>query len=175
MLTKNILCGLLFSVGLFAVSMPLTAGAESDSELAITGNVLASPCVIAPDTIKGDVDLGSAFSNRLHNAGDSADWAVFSLNLTDCPVTTTNVVVHFTGIPDPDYPAFFKNTGTSNNVAIEVVDSASVRISNSSVRNLKVGSDHQAKIDLKGRMTSPQGGATSGAVSGLIELSFDFH
>lgn len=172
--TKNAVFTLLYTAILSVATISPIALASSDSALAITGNVLASPCIIAPDTVKGDVDLGEVFSSRLHNAGDSADWAAFSLNLTDCPATTTKVVVHFTGTPDPDYPVFFTNTGSSEHVAIEVADATGVRVSNNSVRDLSVNSQHQAKMDLKGRVTSPQGEATSGTVAGIMEVSFDF-
>lgn len=174
MKTNKVVFFLVYSAVFFVMNIPLMALANGDGELAITGSVLASPCTITPDTVKGDVNLGKVYTNRLHSAGDATDWTAFSLNLTECPSTTTKVVVHFTGTSDPDYPVFFKNTGTSERVAIEVADNTGTRLSNNSVRNLTVDSQHQAKMDLKGRMTSPQGEATSGSVSGVMELSFDF-
>lgn len=174
MAIKLIICYVASLLTLFSLCIPLSTWAEGGSELAVTGTVVASPCTIAPDTIKGDVDLGKVFTNSLHIAGDSTSWVNFSLNLNECPPTTTKVVVHFTGEPDPDYPVYFNNTGTSKNAVIEVADDAGGRISNTSVRNLTVNSQHQAKIDLRGRMVSPKGDTTAGSVSGLMELAFDF-
>lgn len=171
---RNTRLFLLCSVTFFIINTPLFANAESGSELTVTGTVKAAPCTVAPDTLQGNVDLGKVYTNRLHSAGDSADWSAFTLNLTDCPATTTKIVVHFSGTPDTDYPVYFQNTGASTHVAIEVADTQGARISNTSVRNLTVNAEHQAKIDLKGRMISPQGEATAGSVSGLMELAFEF-
>lgn len=172
--TKNTVFLLLCSVILFILNIPLLAFADSGSDLTISGNVVAYSCSIAPDTVEGDVDLGKVLSLRLLSAGDSADWSAFSLKLTDCPPTITKVIVHFTGTPDPDYPVYFKNSGSSERVAIEVEDTSGGRISNSSERTLNVDAQQQARIDLKGRIITPQGAATSGSVTGVMELAFDF-
>lgn len=174
--TKGTVFILLCSATLFILNIPLLALAESDgdSELNISGKVIAPSCTIAPNTVNGDVDLGVAFSESLRGAGSTSAWSGFSLNLTECPATTTKVVVYFSGTQDPDYPVYFKNIGSSQHVAVEVADDTGAHISNGSVRDLVVNSEQQANIDLKGRMTSPQGGATSGSVSGLMELSFDY-
>lgn len=172
---KNIISQIMaLFLPVFSLCITPSVWAEGGSELAITGTVVASPCIIAPDTVKGDVDLGKVFTNSLHSAGDSTNWVGFSLNLNECPPTTTKVVVHFTGATYSEYPVYFNNTGTSKNVAIEVADEAGGRISNTSTRNLTVNSQHQATLNLKGRMTSPKGDAIAGSVSGLMELAFDF-
>lgn len=174
--TKSIVFILLYSAALFNFNIPLAALAESngDSELNISGKVVAPSCTIAPDTVNGNVDLGEVLSERLQSAGSFSAWSQFSLNLTECPATTTEVVVYLLRGQDPDYPVYFKNTGSSKHVAIEVADDTGSRISNGSVRNMAVDSQQQAKMVLKGRMISPQGKAISGSVSSLMELAFGY-
>ncbi len=97
--TKSIVFILLYSAALFNFNIPLAALAESngDSELNISGKVVAPSCTIAPDTVNGSVDLGEVLSERLQSAGSFSAWSQFSLNLTECPATTTEVVVYFSG------------------------------------------------------------------------------
>jgi minor fimbrial subunit len=141
----------------------------------ITANVVASPCIIASDTLKKDVVLGHFFTSSLKHAADVTDWVPFTLNLEGCPATTTQVVVYFKGEPDTIEPSFFRNVGSSEHIAIEVNDSLGVLVSNGTSLTVDVDKNqHTAKVDLMGRMITPEGNASAGTVKGILELSFNF-
>ncbi|MFO6296912.1 fimbrial protein [Rahnella selenatireducens] len=148
--------------------------ALSDASLNISANIVASPCIVNNSTIDGKVALGRFFTNQLRNPGDATQWVSFSLELNSCPQQTTKVVVDFKGEPYPTRENLFSNSGGSTQVAIEVADVQGGAISNESTREIKVDALHNAILPLKSRMVTPEGNATSGSVSGTIEVSFAY-
>lgn len=148
--------------------------ADEGTALNISANIVASPCIPSEDTVQGNVSLGSFYTYHLSNSGDATDWVPFAIRLTDCPVTTTALTVSFTGEPDGSNPDVFKNMGTSSNVAIEIQDTKGSIIRNGATRVLTVNPSHNASLDLQSRMMTPQGNATAGSVTGLVELSFSY-
>lgn len=151
-----------------------TAFADEGTALNISANIVASPCTLSEDTVHGNVSLGSFYTNELSNRGDATGWVPFALKLTECPVTTTVVSVVFTGDSDESNPDFFKNMGSSSHVAIEIKDTAGSIVRNGATRTINVSPAHDAVLDLQSRMVTPQGGATAGSVTGLVELAFSY-
>lgn len=150
------------------------AFANEGTAVNISANIVASPCIPSEDTVQGNVSLGSFYTYHLSNSGDATDWVPFTLKLTDCPATTTAVTVSFSGESDGSNPDYFKNMGTSSNVAIEIQDTKAGRVRNGATRLITVNPSHTASLDLQSRMMTPQGNATAGSVTGLVELSFSY-
>ena len=150
------------------------AFADEGTAVNITANIVASPCIPSEDTVQGNVSLGSFYTSHLSNSGDATDWVPFTIKLTDCPVTTTAVTVSFSGESDGSNPDYFKNMGTSSHVAIDIQDTKGSHIRNGAARLLTVNPAHTASLDLQSRMVTPQGNATAGSVTGLVELSFSY-
>jgi minor fimbrial subunit len=148
------------------------AEAEADSSVNITANVLASPCAVSADSLDKPVDLGSVWTSKLKQAGDTSDWVSFDISVIDCPVTTTQATLKVTGTPD-ETNQYYKNDGTSQHVAIEVANEAG-SLPNGATFTATVDTLHQATFAMKSRMVAQDDAATSGTVSGLLELSFTY-
>lgn len=161
-------------IGAVALVIASPAGA-SDMALNISANVVASPCVVT--TTELNVDLGQKlWTSELAKANDATDWVAFSFNLTGCPDSTTKVVATMSGDPDPTFPDYYQNAGDSKNVAIDVMDdTGQQQLSNGKTMTVAVDNkQHTAVFNMKGRVISPAGGGTSGAVKGHMELTLAY-
>ena len=126
--------------------------ADADTNLAVNATVTDSPCALVATP---EVDLGAYTSSNLTTAG-----------------STTTLTLG--GTTDPVYTQYYKNTGTSTNVVIDVVNDADGKALNPGT-STKINIDaktHTASFPMKAQMVSPQGGATSGTVTGQMELTF---
>ena len=86
----------LISLGLVPLALLAMSGNAhaADSTINITGTVVASPCTI--EAVK-NVDLGDIDATKLAATGTSSDYVSFSVNLTNCPATTTSATATFSG------------------------------------------------------------------------------
>ncbi|WP_347253305.1 fimbrial protein [Leminorella grimontii] len=76
----------------------------------ITGNVLASPCVVDVNDRSQTVDFGRVPAASLSPIGSAGLTKSFSIRLTDCPETTTSATMLISGKIDPNSAYLF---GTS--------------------------------------------------------------
>lgn len=147
----------------------------ADTVVNVSAVIKESSCKIAASSIEQSVDLGKGRVADLKQANAVTEWKPFSVELTDCPDSVTQVVATVSGVPDTNVANDFLNTGTAKNVVIEVknaVDETS--ISNGKTVTTAVDQAHNAALQFKGRMMTPTGGATSGSVVALMEFSFEF-
>ncbi|RXJ16398.1 fimbrial protein [Lelliottia nimipressuralis] len=150
-------------------SLPCIAG--GDTSVAVNATVTASPCLLVAIP---NVDLGSFTSSNFTTAGSSSPWVEFKVELEKCPATSTTVKLTLSGTADPVDPQYYKNTGSSTQVAIDVTSEAEGKALNPGA-TLSIGIDplsHTASFPMKARMISPKGGATTGNVAAQMELSF---
>ncbi|MGF6193302.1 fimbrial protein, partial [Serratia sp. 2723] len=137
------------------------------------------PCTV--DAVGGDVnvDLGEIKAHTL-TAGTGSDWESFSLDLSDCPVSTTNVIATFTGTAADESADLYKNAAANpaGAVQIEMVDGSS-----GANRRLGSGSDMTVLVDhatnkatfpLKARAFSTNGGATPGGIEGVVQVALTY-
>lgn len=155
-----------------------------DAKITIRGTVKASPCKI--DAVGGDVnvDLDEAGEIKAHTltAGKGSNWKDFSLDLSECPTSTTEVTAKFSGEPATESSELYKNIATTTPagaVQIEMVESTSgggvSRLGNNST--MKVLVDHKtnkATFPLKARVFSANGGVTPGSVEGVVQVEFTY-
>lgn len=147
----------------------------ADTAVTVTAVIKASSCKIAASSIEQSVDLGEGRVADLKQANEATKWKSFSVELTNCPDSVTQVVATVSGEPDTDVANYFLNTGTAKKVAIEVKNATDeAQISNGKTVTTTVDQAHNAALQLKGRMITPTGGATSGSVVALMDFSFEF-
>lgn len=147
----------------------------ADTVVNVSAVIKESSCKIAASSIEQSVDLGKGRVADLKQANEATEWKPFSVELTDCPDSVTQVVATVSGVPDKNVADNFLNTGTAKNVAIEVKNVVDeIPISNGKTVTTTVDQAHNAALLFKGRMITPTGGATSGSVLALMEFSFEF-
>lgn len=147
----------------------------ADAVVNVSAVIKESSCKIAASSIEQSVDLGKGRVADLKRANEATEWKPFSVELTDCPDSVTQVVATISGAPDTNVADDFLNTGTAQHVVIEVknaVDEAP--IGNGKTVTTTVDQAHNAALQFKGRMMTPTGGATSGTVVALMEFAFEF-
>ncbi|MNB70434.1 S-fimbrial adhesin protein SfaS precursor [compost metagenome] len=161
--------------------LPLLLGVSSsfaqatDTVISVSAVIKESSCKVAASSIEQSVDLGKGRVADLKQANAATEWKPFSVELTDCPDSVTQVVATVSGTPDKDRAEDFLNTGTAKKVAVEVKNAADdAQISNGKTVTTTVDQAHNAALQFKGRMITPTGGATSGSVAALMEFSFEF-
>lgn len=151
-----------------------------DARIKITGTVKASPCTV--DAVGGDVnvDLREIKAHTL-TAGVGSNWEDFSLDLSDCPVSTTNVTATFTGTAADESADLYKNTAANPaaSVQIEMVDGstsgANRRLGNGSDMTVLV--DHttnKATFPMRARAFSTNGGVTPGSIEGIVQVALTY-
>lgn len=93
---------------------------SADTSVNVTGQVIASPCVVDTGTVSQLINLGEYMKQNLNNAGDGGEWSDFSLLVKNCPIGTRSVTAKLTGAFDTQDPTAWKNSGTSRNIALRV-------------------------------------------------------
>lgn len=146
----------------------------ADASLALTGNVVASPCTVDINTVNKIVELGTAQRRDLQTAGEGGEWQDFDLLLTQCPSGTTKVTATLSGAVDPQEPSAWKNSGTSTNMALRIASrDRSKAIAPGDLLDENVNlSTRSAVFLLSARMFTPQGGATAGTFQSVMNVDF---
>lgn len=156
------------------LAAPPLAQAENTT-VTVSATIVQSSCKVAAQSVEQNVDLGKGRVADLKQAREATAWKPFSVELTDCPDTVKQVVATVSGTPDVDAPELFLNTGTANQVAVDIQNVVNeTQVSNGKTVTVQVDQNHNAAFQFQGRMITPTGGATSGSVVALMELSFEF-
>lgn len=162
---------------LYLVPIALLALAGSanaaDSTINITGTVVASPCTV--EAVK-NVDLGDIDASKLATTGSTSPFVTFSVDLTDCPATTTGATATFTGTAS--HTDYYANTGTAKHVDVELAASySSDNKGNGSIYGTTINSStHAGSFGLKARVRNDGEGSavTPGSVSSAIQLTIGY-
>jgi minor fimbrial subunit len=162
------------SLGLMMVSQVGFAG--DPVTLNITGNVVASPCIVNGGTGNIDVDLGDIQASTLSAAASSSAEKAFDIKLTACPTGTSSVTTTFSGTSDTvagtDY---YKNTGTAGNVAVALIQASSGSLKgNGSTITQTVQADRTVTLSMKAKAYSSAGGATPGTIVSVVTATFTY-
>ncbi|MBF7978833.1 fimbrial protein [Rahnella laticis] len=158
----------------------LMAGAMSHAaqalDLNISGTVIASPCTVDTSSVSKDVDFGTVRSTDLKDAGSASDWKSFSVNLINCPVSTTKAQVTFTGNPAQEDATMYDNAGTASNVAVQMATYAdkSNILGNGTSMTVNIDAQHQATYLLAGRLVSINGNTGPGTFNSVVQLNFTY-
>ncbi|HGM5490612.1 TPA: fimbrial protein [Serratia fonticola] len=166
-LMKNIL--------LIMVASPMSWAVQA-ANINIAGNVVASACNVASESVSQDIDFGQLRSTDLKDAGTATVWQPFTVKLTHCPLSTSKVTVTFSGSPSTDDPALFANSGTAKNVGVQVVQDANKMLvqGNGSSMTVNVDAQHEATYALAARVYSVNGDTVAGTLSSVVVMNFTY-
>ncbi len=167
---------------LFIAALSSAANAANESTVInITANVVASPCEVITKNI--NMPLGDIQASALQTATAATEWTPMDSNTTiklaNCPAGTTEVLITFTGTPDPNggIGSFLNadtGTGAATNVSVQLKQTgATDPIKNNEVIDLPLQSG-AALIPLSARLYSKSGGVTPGSVSSVINVAFAY-
>lgn len=148
--------------------------ASNLANITVTGNVFATPCEIDSSSLNQTVDFSEILSTDLKSPGTASNWINFSVKLVSCPLTTTSATVYFSGSEDSIDRLMFTNLGTAKNIAIQLVDTKnkSTSLGNGGHLQKEVEPDKTVTFDLSARVYSPNGDASAGTISGVVEMRF---
>lgn len=167
---------------LLLAALSSTANAVGEQTVVkVTANVVASPClVLSPDIT---IPLGNIEASTLESANTYTAWTDVKseamIKLASCPTGTTEVLMTFTGTPDPNggVGSFLNadtGTGAATNVSVQLKPSGSTDpIKNNEVMDIPIESG-AALIPLSARLYSKSGGVTPGSVSSVINVAFTY-
>lgn len=165
-LVPVMLCGLL-SHGVYAADAVT---------INVTGNIVASPCTVDPDSVTKSVPLGDIQAASMNEAGSGSEWVDFDIKLINCPAGTTSVTATFSGTADTDSPAdSYANTGTATKVAVQLETSDTEEpLGNGKTSDVDVSSDKTATWGLQTRAFSTAGSVTPGTIASVISVNFTY-
>jgi minor fimbrial subunit len=167
---------------LLLAALSSTANAVGEQTVVkVTANVVASPClVLSPDIT---IPLGNIEASTLESPNAYTAWTDVKseamIKLASCPTGTTEVLMTFTGTPDPNggVGSFLNadtGTGAATNVSVQLKPSGSTDpIKNNEVMDIPIESG-AALIPLSARLYSKSGGVTPGSVSSVINVAFTY-
>ncbi|MDX6842943.1 MAG: fimbrial protein [Hafnia sp.] len=169
--------------GLFLLAaLSSTASAVGDqTAVMVTANVVASPCVVLSPNLT--IPLGNIEASTLESANVYTAWSEMTstatIKLANCPAGTTEVLMTFTGPPDPNggvgsFLNMDTGTGAATNVSVQLKPSGSTDpIRNNEVMDIPIETG-AALIPLSARLYTKSGGVTPGRVSSVINVAFSY-
>lgn len=144
----------------------------------VTGNIVASPCVINGGSANLNVDLGSTIqASALSSAGSTSTPASFTLPITACPVGTSSVTITFSGTPDPVAGAsYYKSTGTATNVAVGLYQVSNGNLLGNGTSVIQsVQSDRTASLAIQAKAYSAAGSVMPGTINSVIVATMQYN
>lgn len=160
---------------MFAMSTQVNADPVA---INVTGNIIASPCEVSSDSITKTIALdgGNGFQSKdLQTAGAATDWVTFTINLTNCPVGTTQAIVTFNGAPDSDHPEdMYSNSGTAQNVAVQLQGTGGHQFGNGKTFTNNALANGGFIYNLRSRAYTNKGGVTPGTIQAVVTANFTY-
>lgn len=150
---------------------------SADTQIKITGNVVASECETTVEGNSGTViDLGQIQATALLNAGDKTPAVPFKINFKNCPVTTTGYIATFKGTAESGTTDFV-NEGTAKKVQVRVTNTDNKDVSvleNGGLYTAPKSLSGSGVLNLKAQAVTAQGQTTPGSIQATIQLNVQF-
>ena len=155
----------------------LSAIAADNVNINVTGNIIASPCIVNGGSTGLTVDLGNIQATALSSPGSSSAPIDFTLSITNCPAGTSSVTTIFTGTPDTVAgSSYYKNSGTATNLAVQLTQvSTGNAVGNGATITQTVQADRTASIAMKAKAYSSAGGAMPGSINAVIVTTMQYN
>lgn len=173
-MNNKIKMGIISAIGFISL---MGIAQAADVTINISGQILASPCVVDGTSPIG-VDLGQNLqTSDLAAAGSYSQWKTFSINLKNCPSSKTNVVATFSGSGDADdLTRLYTNAGTATNVAVELQsnDASHTSLGNNQTMTVARAVDNTAVFPLQSRVWS-KGNASTGTIATVVSVTFTYN
>ncbi len=147
------------------------------ADINLSGTVVASACTVDTGTKEQTVTFQQARAVDYTRVGDSSEWQDFTLTLSACPVSTTQVTASFSGDPDNDDATKFANTqGDATGMALQIMTRDHLtEIQPSGGLAVRVDSaNRSAEFPLSARMFTPTGRVTAGQFQTVVQFSFTY-
>lgn len=152
---------------MLTVSAPSLQAA--DVTITVNGKVVAKPCTIS--TTNATVELGDLYTFSLASAGSASEWHSVALNLSNCPVGTSQVVASFSGAADST--GYYKNQGSAGNIQLELQDDGGTTLNAGATKTVQVDESTQsARFPLQVRALTVNGGVTQGTIQTVINITY---
>lgn len=165
------------SMVLIVSAMLLPSFLSQATTIDISGKIIAFPCEVDVDSVKKNVDLGTASASGLSAAGSAHTWKSFDIKVVNCPLSVDTITAKFKGIPTGEAGNLYTNTGDAENVAVQVAQRGNTQLIQGNGSTMKVNVDstsHSALFPLVARIMSEQGNAKSGTLASVMEIDFSY-
>ena len=173
-LTKRILPLLPVIMCFFGTSATCLAG--DPVTLNITGNIVASPCQIDPDSVVKNIHLGDNLqASDLATSGKESAQIEVHVKLINCPAGTSFVTATFHGTPASTLPDWlYENVGTAQNVAVGLQANSTWGLGDGHTYDITItpGVDPDFKFYA---FAYSLGNATPGTINSVVTLSFAYN
>lgn len=166
-----------FTFILAVVAIPYHTVNADPVNIEVEGKVVAAPCVVNNNVGSLDVNLGQNINvANLATASSGSPLKPFDIVLSNCPAGTNNVTVVFTGDIDDDVPTMYKNTGTAENIAVELSEQGSDTIlGNNSELTQPVLADKTVTFALNARAYTAKGDVGPGNIIAVVQATFSYN
>lgn len=149
----------------------------ADGTVHFQGNIISDACTV--DTASKDmtVVLGDVSTKAFAAAGDKASPTKFTINLTACPTTVTQVAVKFDGVSDTTNASLLKlDSGqTATSVGIEIADSNATAIAlHTASPEYPVAADGTAALNFVGRYVATAASVGAGTANGTSQFTINY-
>lgn len=137
-------------------------------------NVISGACEVSD--YPTEVSLGSAYSQRFRNPGDTQNETEFSISLT-CNSSTLSPTMTFEGATDSIYPTVFSNpSGDSyaENVGVQLLSNGSVITPGASVSLGQVGTTSVMPYGFSARLFRTGNAITAGSVDVPVTFTISY-
>lgn len=162
---------------LLAASLLSTKATAADSQFNVEGTVIAFPCQVDPESVDKSVDLGKMSTSGLAEAGSAHTWRAFMLKVIHCPaVPGKKLTIRFQGTPAGSANNLYANSGSAQNVAIQMAQQSDTSIiqGDGSSMTVNVNDDGSATFPMVARIYSEKGGATQGSIESQVQFNFTY-
>lgn len=152
------------------------SGSVQATDIDISGTVVASACTVDAGSKEQTVTFEQARAVNYTRVGETSEWQDFSLSLSSCPASTTQVTATFNGDVDTDDITKFANTqGDASGMALQVMTrDHQTEISPMGTLAVKVAANRTASFPLSARLYTPTGAVTAGSFNTVVQLEFTY-
>lgn len=167
-----------------AVGSAHPAFAADPVQITVTGNIVASPCVIDDGSVMKEIPLGDLQSADLNAAGSGSPWVEIDVAFKSCPAGTSTITATFHGTADAGDPnTLYSNTAVdagedkaAKNIAVQLEGLADEPYGNGKTATIDIASAGATPtFKMHTRAFSKDGGATPGKISSVITMSFAYN
>lgn len=166
------------SLPVLLLSTVTLAHAADPVSINVTGNIVASTCEVASDSITKTIALdgGKGIQAKdLTAAGAASEWVAFDINLENCPAGTTSAKITFSGTPDETNPDdMYANTGTAQNASVQLQGTGGEKFGNGKSYNYSPIQNNVVVFHLHSRIYTQNGGVTPGTVSAVVTADMTY-
>ncbi|WP_324723726.1 fimbrial protein [Lelliottia sp. JS-SCA-14] len=155
----------------------VTAQAADNVTINVTGKVVASPCVISPDDVVKNIDVGDAIPANDAVGAISATQNI-TITLTNCPSGSSSVTATFSGSQSDVLPEFmYNNTAATNaagNVGIVLQRSSTSGLGNGKTYKLDIVKGENPVFNMQTYAYS-KGNSSPGDISTSIVMALEYN